>query len=110
MWQQYDPGTMVDKDSGVNLKISTGDQPPATSRSIALTVDYSKANNDVFYLTVVVSDESGVRTIINGEQRIKSDGSEILSLSGDGVGTVKVIFDNDVVMERSVDFNTGEIN
>jgi serine/threonine-protein kinase len=110
MWQQFDPGTMVDKDSGVNLKISTGDQPPATSRSIALTVDYSKANNDVFYLTVVVSDESGVRTIINREQKIKSDGSEILSLSGEGVGTVKVIFDNDVVMEKSVDFNTGEIN
>lgn len=110
MWQQYEPGTMVDKDSGVNLKISTGDQPPSNSRSIPITIDYDKAINEVFYLTVVVSDESGVRTIINREQRIKSDGSEILSLSGDGVGSVKVIFDNDVVMEKSVDFNTGEIN
>jgi len=110
MWQQYEPDTMVDKGSGVNLKISTGDQPPASSRSIPLTVDYDKANNEVFYLTVVISDESGVRTIINREQRIKSDGSEILSLTGDGAGTVKVIFDNDVVMEKNVDFNTGEIN
>lgn len=110
MWQQFEPGTKVDKGAAVNLKISTGDQPPASSRSIALTVDYGKAANEVFYLTVVVSDESGVRTIINREQRIKSDGSEILSLSGDGVGTVKVIFDNDVVMEKNVDFNTGEIN
>jgi Serine/threonine protein kinase len=110
MWQQYEPGTMVDKGTGVNLKISTGDQPPASSRSIPLTVDYSKANNEVFYLTVVISDESGVRAIINREQRIKSDGSEILSLTGDGAGTVKVIFDNDVVMEKNVDFNTGEIN
>lgn len=110
MWQQYEPGTKVDKGTAVNLKISTADQPPASSRSIALTVDYGKANNDVFYLTVVVSDESGVRTIINREQRIKSDGSEILSLTGDGVGTVKVIFDNDVAMEKNVDFNTGEIN
>lgn len=110
MWQQYEPGTMVDKDSGVNLKISTGDQPPASSRSIPITIDYGKANNEVFYLTVVVSDESGVRTIINREQRIKSDSSEILSLTGDGVGSVKVIFDNDVVLEKDVDFNTGEIN
>ncbi|HVI41011.1 MAG TPA: Stk1 family PASTA domain-containing Ser/Thr kinase [Anaerovoracaceae bacterium] len=110
MWQQYEPGTMVDKDSGVNLKISTGDQPPASSRSIPVTIDYGKANNEVFYLTVVVSDESGVRTIINREQRIKSDGSEILSINGDGVGAVKVIFDNDVVAEKNVDFNTGEIN
>ena len=110
MWQQYEPGTKVDKGTAVNLKISTADQPPASSRSVALTVDYGKANNEVFYLTVVVSDESGVRAIINREQRIKSDGSEILSLTGDGVGTVKVIFDNDVAMEKSVDFNTGEIN
>ncbi|HYE67061.1 MAG TPA: PASTA domain-containing protein, partial [Anaerovoracaceae bacterium] len=110
MWQQYEPGIMVDKDSGVNLKLSTGDQPPSNSRSIPITIDYGKANNEVFYLSVVVSDESGVRTIINREQRIKSDGSEILSLSGDGVGSVKVIFDNDVVLEKDVDFNTGEIN
>lgn len=109
MWQQYEPGTMVDKETGVNLKISTGDQPPAGSRSIPLTVDYAKAKNEVFYLTVVISDESGVRTIINREQRIKSDGSEILSLSGDGAGTIQVIFDNDVVMDKNVNFNTGEI-
>ncbi len=110
MWQQYEPGTMVDKGAGVNLKVSSGDQPPASSRSIAVTIDYGKANNEVFYLTVIVSDESGVRAIINREQRIKSDGSEILSLTGDGVGSVKVIFDNDVVVEKDVDFNTGEIN
>lgn len=110
MWQQYEPGEMVEKGSGVNLKISTGDQPPASSRSIPLTIDYNSAKNEVFALTVVISDESGVKTIINREQRIKSDGSEIISFSGDGAGTVKVIFDNDVVMEKSVDFNTGEIN
>ena len=110
MWQQYDPGAMVDKGSGVNLKISTGDQPPAGSRSIPLTVDFNKAQNEVFYLTVVISDESGVKTIINRELRIRSDGSEILSLSGDGVGTIKILFDNEVVMEKNVDFNTGEIS
>jgi len=110
MWQQNEPGTLVDKGSAVNLKVSTADQPPASSRSIALTIDYGKAKNEVFYLTVVVSDESGVRTLINREQRIKSDISEILSLNGDGVGSVKVIFDNDVVLEKDVDFNTGEIN
>ncbi len=110
MWQQYEPGTMVDKDSKVNLKISTGDQPPASSRSIPLTIDFSEADNEVFNLTVVIVDESGVRTIVNRELKIKSDGSEILSLSGDGVGTVKVIFDNDVVLEKNIDFNTGELS
>jgi hypothetical protein len=60
-------------------------------------------------LTVVISDESGVKTIINREQRIKNDGSDILSLSGEGEGTIRVLFDNDVVMEKNVNFDTGEI-
>jgi serine/threonine-protein kinase len=110
MWQQYEPGTMVEKGTGVNLKLSTGDQPPASSRSIPLTVDFSQAKNEVFYLTVVISDESGVRSIINKEQRLRSQGSEILSLTGDGAGTVKILFDNDIFMEKNVNFNTGEIN
>ncbi len=109
MWQQNDAGTKLDDGTSVNVKVSTGDQD-AVSKAIALTVDYNRASNEVFYLTVVISDESGVRTVINREQRIKSDGSEILSLSGDGVGSVKVIFDNDVVLEKNVDFNTGELS
>jgi len=109
MWQQIDPGEQVEKGTAINIKVSTGDQP-AESKSVPLTIDYGKAKNDVFYLTVVISDESGVRTIINREQRIKSNGSEVLSLSGDGTGTVKVLFDNDVIMEKNVDFNTGELD
>ena len=110
MWQQYEPGVLLEKGTSVNLKISTGDQPPAASQSIALDVDYSKAKNEVFAISVVISDESGVRTVINQEQRIKSDGSEILSLDGTGKGKVQVIFDNDVAYEWNVNFDTGEIN
>ncbi|HML38444.1 MAG TPA: Stk1 family PASTA domain-containing Ser/Thr kinase [Bacillota bacterium] len=110
MWQQYEPGTMVDKGTGVNIKISTGDQPPASSRSIAMEISYDQAKNPVFYLTVIISDESGVRSIFNKVQRFKEDGSEILSLTGDGVGTVQVLYDNDVAYEANVNFNTGEIN
>lgn len=109
MWQQNEPGSMVDEGTAVNVKVSTGDQP-AGSKAVPLEINYRDANNEVFYLTVVISDEAGVRTIINRDQRIKSDGSEILSLSGEGTGTVKVIFDNDVVMERNVDFNTGVLS
>jgi serine/threonine protein kinase len=109
MWQQYEPGTMIDKNTPVNLKVSTGDES-AGPKSIALTIDYEKAQNAVFYLTVVISDESGVRTVINREQRIKEDLSEIVSLSGEGIATVTVFFDSEMVMERNVNFDTGEIS
>ena len=48
--------------------------------------------------------------MISREQRLKDDKSEIVSLTGTGQGTVTVIFDNDVVMKKNVNFNTGELN
>lgn len=109
MWQQVGAGESVDEGSTINLKISTGDQAPAP-KSIALDIDYTQAKNLVFFLTVTVSDESGTTNIFTREQRLKEDGSEVVSLTGTGQGTVTVLFDNDVVMKKNVNFNTGEIN
>jgi len=108
LWQQEFEGGMPEPGTKVNLKVSTGDEP-AGPNAIALDIDYGQAENPVFYLTVIVNDENGVHNILSNEQRIKSNGSEILSLSGQGKGTVTVIFDNNLVMEKAVDFNTGTI-
>src|SRR5665648_46857 len=108
IWQQDVRGADIKPGTTVNLKVSTGAEP-AGSKAIALDIDYASAANQVFYLTVTINDESGPHSIISREQRIKDNGSEIVSLSGTGVGTVTVIFDNDVVMQKNVNFNTGEI-
>jgi len=108
IWQQDVRGANLKPGTTVNLKVSTGTEP-AGSKAIALDIDYASAANQVFYLTVTINDESGTHSIISREQRIKDNGSEIVSLSGVGAGTVTVIFDNDVVMQKNVNFNTGEI-
>lgn len=108
IWQQDVKGADIKPGTTVNLKVSTGTEP-AGSKAIALDIDYGSAANQVFYLTVTINDESGTHSIISREQRIKDNGSEIVSLSGTGAGTVTVIFDNDVVMQKNVNFNTGEI-
>jgi len=108
IWEQDVKGANLKPGTTVNLKVSTGTEP-AGSKAIALDIDYASAANQVFYLTVTINDESGPHSIISREQRIKDNSSEIVSLSGTGVGTVTVIFDNDVVMQKNVNFNTGEI-
>src|SRR5665647_2487016 len=108
IWEQDVKGANLKPGTTVNLKVSTGTEP-AGSKAIALDIDYGSAANQVFYLTVTINDESGTHSIISREQRIKDNGSEIVSLSGVGAGTVTVIFDNDVVMQKNVNFNTGEI-
>lgn len=109
MWQQYEAGEELEKGTAVNINISKGKEVTGP-QNVALTIDYGQAKNEVFFLTVVVSDETGVRTLCSGEERYKSSGSEVFTASGQGKGTVTVIFDNDRVMEKQVDFSTGAIN
>lgn len=108
MWQQYPADTTVESQTAVNLKVSSGEQHFAAA-GLSLYIDYSAADDSVFWLTVTVSDEDGAHNIITREQRLKEDGGETVTLTGRGLGTVTVIFNNDVVLKHDVDFNTGEI-
>lgn len=108
MWQQYPADTTLEAQTPVDLKVSSGEEQFAAT-GLSLYIDYSSAEDSVFWLTVTVSDEEGPHNVITREQRIKEDGGETVTLTGVGVGTVTVIFNNDVVLKHDVDFNTGEI-
>ena len=109
IWQQYTAGEVLIKGASVSLKISAGNEPDEP-KSIALEINYNDfVENQVFFLTVTVSDEEGTRNIFTEQQRIRDDVSEIVSLSGIGEGTVTVIIDGAAVMKRNLNFNTGEI-
>lgn len=75
-----------------------------------MRIDYSSAANEVFALTVTVTDSNGLQYIVNNQQRIRSDGGETVRVTGVGRGMVRVIFDDTIVKEYSVDFDTGTIS
>jgi len=107
IWQQYTAQDIIPEGTTVDLKVSSGDEDPEPV-DISLYVDYSAADDSVFWLTVTVSDEAGTHNMITREQRIKEDGGETVVLTGTGSGSVTVIFNNDVVQRANVNFNTGE--
>lgn len=107
IWQQYGANEEVTKGTSVKLTVSTG---PQEAKSVDLYIDYGKAKNEVFFMTVTLSEESGTRNIIHNQQRNKSDGGEDVTLEGKGKGTVIVIFDGQQVMKKSVDFTKGTIS
>ncbi len=106
-WQEIDANEEVEKGTAIKLIVSKG---PETSKTVDLYVSYSAAKNDVFFMTVTVSDEAGTRNIIANQQRNKSDGGENITLDGKGKGNVIVIFDGKQVMKKNIDFTKGTIS
>lgn len=105
VYQSVASGDEIAEGTKVDIKISADSEP----KKIILDVDYGDAKNDVFFMTVTVTDESGTYNLISKEQRFKADAAESVILSGKGKGSVTVLFDNEVVMKKSVNFDTGNI-
>ncbi len=104
--QEYEANEEITKNTGVGLTVSKGPEEP---KPVNLTIDFGKAENEWFFMTVTLSDELGTRNVISNQQRNKSEGSEVVSLEGQGKGTVLVIFDGEQVMKKNVDFTKGKI-
>ncbi|MBQ4504615.1 MAG: hypothetical protein II983_02995, partial [Firmicutes bacterium] len=94
---------------GGNTGDGTGDSDSNGVKSVAFEISYDAAKNETFFLSGVVSDSNGVSTPIKQRESYKVDESEMISVSGVGQGTIQIIFDNDVVQQLNVNFETGEV-
>lgn len=100
MWQEYNGGTSIEKGTTIDIKISGGQ-----TSTITREIPFDQAKNEVFYMTVTVSDDNGARNVVSNMQCHKSDGYYTLTVEGKGKGTITVTFDNETVMKTEVDFS-----
>ena len=87
-------------------------EPVPETKTVAIWIDYSPAVNDDFTMTVTVSDSvSNPRTPVSQAERHKVYTGESFVAEGAGTdGKVLVFFDNALVYEYDVNFETGEIH
>lgn len=128
MAQSVEPGEKVMKGTTIDITISNGltegaggggiiiggdqngeDGNGESVKSVAFEISYDAAKNETFFLSVVVSDSNGVSTPIKQRESYKVDESEMISVAGVGQGTIQIIFDNNVVQQLNVNFDTGEV-
>jgi serine/threonine-protein kinase len=104
--QGYNPGDEILRDTLVNFAVSKGkDSTQPTAGVVNIEISYDKAKNEVFSLSVY----NGTIAVIDAQSRNKSAGSEIISIEGEGISNVVIMFDKDIVFDKSVNFATGEI-
>ena len=113
------PGMSIQEGDTIDLVVSKEPvapepvvEPEPETKTVAVWIDYSPAVNEEFTMTVTVSDSvSNPRTPVSQAERHKSDGGESFSAVGAGTGgKVLVFFDNALVYEYDVNFETGEIH
>ena len=82
----------------------------AEKKSVQILVDYSPADEEVFYLTVHVHDSvNGTSVAYQQVEKSRDMGAEFITVSGNGEdGTVVVMFNNVTVYQYSVDFEHGQ--
>ena len=103
MWQEYNSGTKLELGESVSIRISR-----AKTSKISVEVPFTEAVNEVFYMSVAVTDENGTR-ITPKQECHKSANSKIIYIEGTGKGEMKVYFDDVEVMSMKVDFSTGSV-
>lgn len=105
--QGVSSGTSIQTGESVSIVVSTGPAENQTKEStVSYTVDFSDAIDDVFSLTVTLTQSDGTLThVLTNEQHSKSEGSVAVSLTGSGTGKVRVIMNGIQVREDTVSFN-----
>ena len=113
------PGMSIQEGDTIDLVVSKEPEAPepvvepeTETKTVSVWIDYSPAVNEDFAMTVTVSDSVGSpRTPLSQAPRHKSDSGESFAAEGAGTdGKVLVFFDNALVYEFDVNFETGEIH
>jgi hypothetical protein len=101
----------VDAGAPVDVKVSLG-APTSGPRTVNIDIDFADAPGEVFNLSVMLSDSATgqTTTIVNEAVRYKSTGGDSVAVTGQGSGTVYVLFSRVQTMVFTVDFTTGSVS
>ena len=110
--QSIAAGSQVEKETKISLVVSTG--YAVNPRPVEITIDYSKATEDSFQVTVTLSEPGGTSNVFV-QQRTKTSAAEKVKITGTGESSkVKVFFAYpsgkiDTVYEYTVNFRAGTV-
>ncbi|MCT4594897.1 MAG: Stk1 family PASTA domain-containing Ser/Thr kinase [Anaeromicrobium sp.] len=117
IWQNLKGGTEVEENQVVNLSVSEGSpvtQPSEEDefkmKSISFRLFYDQANNEDFRLKIVKT-QNGIQNVVHDKIHNKSmSGKEKITIEGRGKASIDIYFDDVLIADKQIDFETGNID
>ncbi|PAB58870.1 Stk1 family PASTA domain-containing Ser/Thr kinase [Anaeromicrobium sediminis] len=117
IWQNLKGGTEVEENQVVNLSVSEGSsirQPSEEDefqmKSISFRLYYDQANNENFRLKIVKI-QNGIPIVVHDKMHNKSmSGKEKIAIEGRGKASIDIYFDDVLIADKQIDFETGNID
>lgn len=116
--QSIEAGKEIEENTAISLTVSKGsenaEQPtqPVDNdpdvHQVPLTLSYDQAESDIFTIKIFKIQDGIVETIYNNVHKKENSGEEIV-VSGYGKARIEIYFDDVLIAERNLDFETGQI-
>lgn len=105
--------TEVEQNTKVDLVVSKGPDPSQTNstdsedKQVSLNIPFDDAKNEVFVIKIYKI-QNGTVEIVHDDVHYKSAGGETITVSGSGQARLTIYFDDVLIDEKNLDFDTGQ--
>lgn len=122
--QSIEAGTEIEENTVVNLEVSKGaDQADAEETEeaeetnqpvdeetfeVSIRLFYDQAQNDIFTIKIFKIQDDNIEMIYNEVHNKENSGKEDIIISGSGKARIAIYFDDAMIAEKNLDFETGQ--
>ncbi len=118
--QSIEAGKEIEENTAISLIVSKGsegvepDDTPESDDSetiyheVPMRLFYDQAMNDIFTIKIFKIQEGNIEMIYNEVHNKENSGKEDILISGTGKARIAIYFDDAMIAEKNLDFETGQ--
>lgn len=115
-------GKEIKENTAINLQVSKGseevveEEEPTepvdgevdTVKEVPLKLIYDQAESDIFTLKIFKIQDGNIEMVYNNVHKKENSGTEEIVVSGNGKARIAIYYDDVLITERNLDFETGQ--
>ncbi len=119
IYQSIEAGKEIEENTAISLIVSKGEDEESEDTSatadteetvyeVPLRLFYDQALNDIFTIKIFKIQEGNIEMIYNEVHNKENSGKEDIIIEGTGKARIAIYFDDAMIAEKNLDFETGQ--